>query len=132
MLARRLHAGSSSRGSVTIEVAVLGPALLLLVFAIVQVGLWSYARSLALAAAQSGAAAGRAYSAAPDDGRRAAEDFITRHAGDSLVDSQVVASSRGDQVRVEVRGRSLSVLPGVPGIPVSQHAVGPVEQVVVP
>jgi len=132
MPARRLRAVASTRGSVALEVAVLGPALLLLVFAIVQVGLWSYARSLALGAAQTGAAAGRAYTAAPDAGRRAAEDFLTRHAGDSLLDPVVLASTRGDLVQVEVRGRSLSVLPGVPGIEVAQHAVGPVERVRAP
>jgi hypothetical protein len=42
--------------------------MLLLVFAIVQTGLWFYARSLALAAAQEGVAAARAYRASGDAG----------------------------------------------------------------
>ncbi len=130
MLALRLRAGAS--GSVTIEVAVLGPVLLLVVFAIVQAGLWSYARSLALGAAQTGVAAGRAYGAPPQAGRQAAEDFLAHHARDSLTAPQAVATTRGDEVQVVVRGRSLSVLPGLPGIPVTQHAVGPVEQIVAP
>ena len=42
------------------EIAILGPALLLLIFSIVQAGLWFYARNLALAAAP-----GRALGSAP-------------------------------------------------------------------
>ena len=45
------------------EIAILAPALLLLTFVVVQAGLWFYARSLALAAAQEGVTAGRAYDA---------------------------------------------------------------------
>ena len=45
----------------SLEIAILAPALLLLVFSIVQGGLWFHARNLAQAAAQEGAAAGAAY-----------------------------------------------------------------------
>ena len=31
-------------------------------------------------------------------------------------------------VRIDVTGRALSVLPGVPGLPVAQSATGPVER----
>ena len=42
------------RGSASLEIAILAPALLLLTFVVVQAGLWFYARNLALAAAQEG------------------------------------------------------------------------------
>ena len=65
------------RGSVTLEVSILAPVLLLVVFTIIQVGLWSYARSLALGAAQEGVAAGRAYGA-PRCGRTGSGPDVPR------------------------------------------------------
>ena len=116
-------------GSASLEIAILGPALLLLVFAVVQAGLWFYARSLALAAAQEGVAAARAYEASGDAGVARARSFLDRAAGDSLQAATVSrAGSTETTVRVEVRGRALSVLPGVPGLPVSQAAQAPVER----
>jgi Flp pilus assembly protein TadG len=118
----------SARGSATIEIAVLAPVLLLVVFTIVQVGLWSYARSLALGAAQEGVAAGRAYRAPAEAGRIRAEQFLATSAGDSLLAPAVVARATPSTVRVEVTGRAQSVLPAVPGLPVRQHAEGPIER----
>ncbi len=118
----------NERGSVTLEVSVLAPVLLLVVFTIIQVGLWSYARSLALGAAQEGAAAGRAYTAPAGAGVARAEQFLAATAGDSLVDASVAAHVEAAELHVEVTGRSLSVLPGVPGLPVRQSAQGPLER----
>ena len=118
-------------GSVSLEIAILGPALLLLIFTIVQAGLWFHARSLALAAAQEGVNAARAYRAAgvdPAAGTSRARLFLTEHAGDSLSAPRITATgTTPTQVRIQVRGRALSVLPGVPGISVEQSAEGPVE-----
>ena len=116
------------RGSVTLEVSILAPVLLLVVFTIIQVGLWSYARSLALGAAQEGVAAGRAYRAPAESGRARALLFLDATAGDSLVESAVTSTATAATLRVEVTGRALSVLPGVPGLPVRQHAEGPIER----
>jgi Flp pilus assembly protein TadG len=118
----------ADRGSVTVEIAVLAPALLLVVFSVVQVGLWSYARSLALGAAQEGVAAGRAHAASPESGRARAEQFLATSAGDSLTVGTVTAHQAAGVLRIEVTGRALSVLPGVPGLPVRQHAEGPLER----
>ena len=116
----------------TLEIAILAPALLLLVFTVVQVGLWSYARSLALGAAQEGVAAGRAHQSTAGAGRARAEQFLLRTAGDSLTDQQVTVRASATTMRVEVAGRSLSVLPGVPGLPVRQAAEGPIERFTTP
>lgn len=121
--------GERQRGSVTLEVAILGPALLLLVFSAVQVGLWAYARNLALAAAQEGARAGAAHGAARGDGVARAWSFVADAAGDSLTNVEVGSEGSGPAtVRIEVRGRSLSVLPGLPGISVRQSAQVPRER----
>ncbi|HEY7859382.1 MAG TPA: TadE family protein [Candidatus Nanopelagicales bacterium] len=119
----------ADRGSATLEVAILGPALLLLVFTVIQLGLWSYARSLALAAAQEGVAAAAAHGARPSDGVARARQFLRHSAGDSLVATSVAASaSNAMRVRIEVSGRSLSVIPGVDGMAVTQSAEAPVER----
>jgi len=123
---------AADRGSATLEVAVLAPALLLVVFATIQVGLWSYARSLALGAAQEGLVVGRAYGSSAEAGRARAEQFLAERAGDSLLDSRVAVHGTAARLRVDVTGRALSVLPGIPGLPVRQHAVGPLERVTAP
>ena len=128
MTARLWPVIRAERGSATLEIAVLGPVLLLMIFTIVQVGLWSYARSLALGAAQEGVAAGRAYHAAAGAGRIRAEQFLAASAGDSLLASDATATASGATLRVVVTGRALSVLPGVPGLPVRQSAQGPLER----
>jgi Flp pilus assembly protein TadG len=117
------------RGSATLEIAVLGPALLLLIFTVVQVGLVYFARSLALGAAQEGVTAARTYEAAPDAGVQRALAFVSRSAGDSLRDVEVTAERTAtDTVQVRVSGRALSVLPGFPGLRVSQSAEAPIER----
>ena len=119
----------SARGSASLEIAILGPALLLLIFATVQGALWFYARSLALEAAQEGAAAGRARGASASVAVNRANAFLQRSAQDSLQGTTVSsAGSSATTIRIEVKGRSLSVLPGFPGIDVSQSAEAPVER----
>ncbi len=120
------------RGSATLEVAILAPVLLLVVFTIIQVGLWSYARSLALGAAQEGVAAGTAYRAPEQAGRHRAQEFLDATAGDSLRGSSVTAVASPTSLRIEVTGRALSVLPGVPGLPVRQRAEGSIERYTAP
>lgn len=122
-------APEGDRGSVSLEIAVLGPALLLLVFSIVQTGLWFYGRSLALAAAQEGVNAARTYGADPGAGVVRAKAFLEEQAGDSLTNT--TATSEGSTttlIRIQVTGRSLSVLPGVSGMTVTQSATGTVER----
>lgn len=119
---------AGERGSATLEIAVLAPVLLLAVFTIIQVGLWSYARSLALGAAQEGVAAGRAYRSPAQAGKARAEQFLASAAGDSLLSIRVSTVASATEVSVEVTGRAQSVLPGVPGLPVRQRAQGPIER----
>ena len=115
--------GCGDRGSATLEIAILAPAILLLTFAVVQAGLWFYARALALAAAQEGVTAARAYRAAPSAGPARAQAFLREQAGDSLSDTTVSsAGTTTTLVRIQVTGRSLSVLPGIPGPAVAQSA----------
>ena len=117
------------RGSVSLELAIVFPALLLVVTALIQYALWFHARSLALAAAQQGVSVARAYHSTPAAGRGTALAFIADHGADTLLSVDVTtASPATGQVQLVVTGRSVSVLPGVPGIAVSQSAAGPLER----
>lgn len=128
-LADQRSGSPPDRGSATLEIAILGPAILLLVFAIVQAALWFYARNLALAAAQEGADAARGYQSSSDAGVTRAQAFLRRAAGDSLQAVTVSASgSTATTVRIEVHGHSLSVFPGLQGPSVTQSAQAPVER----
>ena len=116
----------------SLEIAILGPALLLTVFAFVQGALWFYARSLAQAAAHEGLTTARTYHGSPEAGAQRTRAFLTEHAADTLTDTHITLTSSPEQIRVEVTGRALSVLPGVPGLPVTQTAQGPREHLTDP
>ncbi|OJV58274.1 MAG: hypothetical protein BGO38_08840 [Cellulomonas sp. 73-145] len=120
---------TGDRGSVSLELAIVFPALLLIVTALIQYALWFHARSLALAAAQQGVSVARAYHSTPAAGRGSALAFIADHGADTLLNADVTtASPAAGQVQVVVTGRSVSVLPGVAGFAVSQSAAGPLER----
>ena len=127
-LSARLR-GPCDAGSVSVETAIAFPALLLLVTALVQYGLWFHARSLALAAAQEGVTAARVLGADPGAGPQRARAFIDTHGADTLTGATATLTTPAPQtVAVQVTGRALSLLPGVPGLPVTQSAEGPVER----
>ncbi len=116
-------------GSVTIELSILFPALLLLVTLLVQYGLWFHARSVALAAAQQGAAAAAAYQAPAGAGVDSATAFVAAHGSQTLLDASATQTAQGaGTVVVEVSGRSVSLVPGMPGPVVAQSAAAPVER----
>jgi hypothetical protein len=121
--------GTSDAGSASLELVILFPALLLVVFVIIQYGLWFYARSLALAAAQEGVTVARSYGAHPGAGQDRAHSFLEVHGADTLVDVHVtVTAPTPGHVIVQVSGRSLSVIPGVAGPTITQSAQGPIER----
>jgi hypothetical protein len=125
----RLAAGGAERGANPVELAVVMPAILVLLFASIQLAVWFVARSTALNAAQSGVNAQRALQAPPGAGRDRASGFL-RAAGDWLVDWQAPGPScttTATEVTCTVSGRSLSVIPGV-HFPVRQTAHGTVER----
>lgn len=124
LVSRRRHV--TDGGSVTIQYAIVVPSALALLFLCIQVALFSYARSVALTAAQEGANAQRAYGASTGAGRARADSIIAGQ-GDILRGASVTVSTSGGEVRVTVTGRSLSVIPGFAGYPISQTASGPLE-----
>jgi Flp pilus assembly protein TadG len=118
-----------ARGSATLEIVVLFPAVLLATFGLVQGALYYHARDVALAAATDGLTAARSRSGSAEEGRRAALTFLQRAGGDDVLPASAVAAQRTAMTAtVVVSGQALSLLPGVPGWPVEQTASGPVER----
>lgn len=115
------------RGSVTLEYAILVPTIITMLFLCIQVAMYSFARSVALTAAQEGANAQRAYGAPNGAGRAQARSVITAQ-GDVLTGWRVTVTTTGGEVRVTVTGHSLSMFPGLAGYTVSQTSSGPVER----
>ncbi|MET8352915.1 MULTISPECIES: TadE/TadG family type IV pilus assembly protein [unclassified Micromonospora] len=131
--ARHLAAGDRERGANPVELAVVMPLILVLLFASLQVAAVFLARSTALNAAQSGVNAQRLYDAPDDAGVASATRFLNATGGWLVGWAKTGPScvTTDTEVTCTVRGRSLSVVPGV-DFAVRQTAHGTVERVTTP
>ncbi|WP_320067474.1 TadE family protein [Micromonospora sp. RTGN7] len=128
---RRLAGSAADRGANPVELAVVMPAILVLLFASIQAAVWFVARATALNAAQSAVNAQRVHQAPAGAGEARAVAFLNA-AGDWLVgwDSpgpDCVIDIDTTEVVCTVTGTSLSVIPLV-SFPVRQTAHGTVER----
>lgn len=110
------------RGSLVVETALLLPIVLLVVWLIVQGGLWWHARNVALGGAQEGARAASAQTRG--DGAARATEFITRARGMTI--AAVTQSQDTDTVTITVVGHSPSLIPGVE-LTVTQSSTAPLK-----
>src|SRR6266550_2519092 len=93
----------SDRGSATVELAVIFPAFLVLLFTGVQAAEWYQARNLCLAAARHGVQVAHTTTGTAADGRAAAQTFVTRAGGSAVFDPEVSsAGSTPTRVRIQV------------------------------
>jgi Flp pilus assembly protein TadG len=129
--ARRRARWRDDRGSAPIELAIVAPAVLLLVLGVIQACLVFHARNLALAAAQQGTDAARAYDAPPGAGPTRARSFLDQAAGDSLTAVTISTGADAGQVSVTVTGTAISLIPGM-AFHVTQTSSGPREVVTAP
>jgi Flp pilus assembly protein TadG len=103
----------NERGSVTIELVILLPALFAIMFLGMQAALYYHARTVAIAAAEEGARATGAENGHQVDGVQAAASFITNAGGDSVLENTTETANRTTTTAsVTIRGFSLSVIPG--------------------
>jgi len=102
------------------------PLAFLLMFTLIQGGLWFHGRSVAHHAAQQAVDAQRAYDATPDAGQTTAAAFLARM-GASLTGAAVRVSDDGERVSVQVEGNVINLVPGWNGH-VSQRVQAPVEK----
>ena len=116
------------RGSASVEMVLLMPLLLLILFSGVQGAVYFHARTLAIAAAQEGARAAARPDATLTDGTGAAAGFLDDVAGDSLTRITITGSRSATTATITVRGSSLSLIPGwTPTVKQTVHL--PVERI---
>jgi Flp pilus assembly protein TadG len=127
----RLHR-RDARGSVSIELVILLPALFAVMFLGMQAALFYHARTVAIAAAQEGARAAGAEQGHEADGVGAANDFIAEAGGDDVLTATSATARRATTTAtVTVTGFSLSVIPGWK-VRITQSATVPVERLTSP
>jgi Flp pilus assembly protein TadG len=120
------------RGSVSIELVILLPALFAIMFVGMQAALFYHARTVAIAAAQEGARAAGAEHGRESDGVGAANDFVAEAGGEDVLTGASVAADRtATTATVTVTGFSLSVIPGWK-VRITQSATVPVERLTAP
>lgn len=117
----------SESGLATIELVLIFPVMFFCIMVVVQFGLWAHASQVATAAAQEGARAARAEDGSAAAGQDRARAMITAAGSQVLLGPTISASRGSDSVDVEVRGRAVSVVPGL-SLPVRATAAGPVER----
>ena len=119
--------GQRERGSSSIQLVVLLPALFTLMFLGVQAALVYQGRTIALAAAQEGARAAAGENGSAGDGITTAQSFVsTTTAG--LKDTKVTANRTATEASITVTTNTVSVIPGwTPTI--RQSASMPVERI---
>ncbi len=116
------------RGSVTIQMVFLMPALFLLMFLGLQGALHYHAREVALAAAQEGAREAGSQNGTRDSGVATATTFLADAGGSDVMTSTRVSGSRTTTTAtITVTGKSMSVITAW-HVTVTQSASVPVER----
>lgn len=118
-------------GSSAIELAILAPALLILVMLVIQWALWFQARQVALNVAQDGARYAREQQPGwPQQAVSQAESFYIQVGTKVLTNLQVQVSPPGgapSQVYVTVTGHVPTLIPGMSPLTVRETSGGDVE-----
>jgi Flp pilus assembly protein TadG len=117
------------RGSVSVELVIATPLLLLMLLAIIQFALWSHATHIAQAAASQGLAAARAQDGTAAAGAAGAQQMLNQLDSGPLTGASVNADRNATAASVRISGTATSVVPFL-HLPVHAEAVGPVERFV--
>lgn len=115
------------RGSVSAELVIATPLLVLMVMGIVQFALWSHATHIAQAAAAQGLAAARVQDATAARGDAAARRLLDQLGRGPLTHARIDATRSGEAVVIRVSGDTSAVIPLL-HLPVHAEATGPVER----
>ena len=122
--------GARDAGNTTIELVLFMPLLFFAIFITVQFGLTYLGNSAAQSAAREGARVARTggdCAATVNQGETRALEILST-VGRGLVESpSATGVCLGDEVTMTVTVQGLSVVPGMPGIEITQSVTGPVE-----
>jgi Flp pilus assembly protein TadG len=128
--AGRRGRGARDAGNTTIELVLFMPLLFFAIFVTVQFGLTYLGNSAAQSAAREGARVARTGGdcvATVNQGETRALEILST-VGRGLVESPTATGvCVGDEVTMTVTVQGLSVVPGMPGIEITQSVTGPVE-----
>jgi Flp pilus assembly protein TadG len=115
------------RGLAALEFVLIAPALLTLIFAVIQFALWYYAGSVARAAAREGANAGAEAPLDPGAAARKAQAVANGPGGGVVRNVGVQVGTSGDEaITVVVTGNAPSLVLGV-SLPVRATGTAPLE-----
>ena len=128
---READHSSNDAGQATLELVVMFPLLLLLLFGSVQAGLYFHARDIAMSAAEAGLRAGRVEGGTLAEADQRATAFAQEAGGGYFLrDLGVEPATDGQQMTVTVTGTPpVLILGGGPRWTITQTATGPIEQV---
>ena len=124
---RASPASRHDRGASSIEMVLALPIVLTVLFLAVQAGMWFYARSIALAAAQSGARTSAILGSTLDQGLTDARSFATDVGGTTLSGVTVTGARSSTTTTVTVTGHTVRLVPFM-DLTVTQTATLPVER----
>lgn len=117
------------RGSASLELAVVFPAVLILIFGIVQGGLWFHARNIATYAAVEGLRAAQAYGGDVGAGVQRAREVLRDAQADGFIEGVTVSGARApESTQITVAGTGIPLIPFLPTAAFQQTASGPSEQ----
>ena len=103
------------------------PIVLTVLFLAVQAGMWFYARSIALAAAQSGARTSATLDSSLQAGLTDARAFTTKVGGTTISDVTVSGDRSATSTTITVTGHAVRLVP-LMDLTVTQSATLPVER----
>jgi Flp pilus assembly protein TadG len=125
-MGKRLRFGDD--GSITLETVIAFPIVMTLVLLIINTALWYQARSTALAAAQEGVRAGRAFHAGPQTASTTALSFARTTGNGFLLSPHAdTGGSTPTTIVVHIHGSAVSLIPGL-HLDINQVARGPIER----
>jgi hypothetical protein len=114
----------NERGNVSLELALVAPALMLLVLGVLQFGLWYHAQNVVETAALEGARLAAAEDGTAAAGRSRAIDVLGGGLGSAAIHRGAYASVGPEAARVRVKARLRAILPipGLSSFPLSSEA----------
>lgn len=116
-------------GAAGVEVVILYPVVLLLLFAIIQGGIVFHARNVARSVANGAVLAAQVEDGTSGAGVAEGNARLDRAGGAALLSAATVNVDRGAaQVTATVTGQTFSIVPGLSGITVTATATGSVER----
>ncbi|NKQ55575.1 pilus assembly protein TadE [Amycolatopsis sp. K13G38] len=126
---RRLR--RDEQGSVTAELVLAVPALLLLLLVIAQFAVWAHAQHIAQAAASQALSAARVQGGSNAGGHTQADSVLTQLGNGPLRNPQAAVVRGPEQSTVDISGEAATVVPFL-HLPVRARAAGPTERFVTP